>query len=371
MAPPRSRGATSAAPQHPPAQASLSVPEAPERLVALQREHEHLLRKIKNKKKDVDRLVEKIRELAQTAAQLQPLANEAKALDAEIHGLFRELLARKRQPRGTRRTVAEVYDMLQETGVLSPAELSELDADAGGVRGPEDDAGLPFEPEEASPLGAGGFSARPAAEGQAGQSIRDVFRNLARALHPDKVLDEAEKARRTEAMKHISRAYEEGDLARLLELERTWMRGDADLSATDEVERRCAAIERTNEALRHQLKTLAREHRLLRQSPPMQMIKAMGHTSGRRGDDGIAALMATSQEELARLRELRDFVASFRDGKITLDDFMGGPPSTRMDEDDDDLDEDEVVEAFMELLDVLAAEVSPPRKKKPRGSRKR
>jgi hypothetical protein len=40
-------------------------------------------------------------------------------------------------------------------------------------------------------------------------------------------------------------------------------------------------------------------------------------------------MLAGAQEELECTRELRDFVASFRDGKITVDELTRGPPSMR------------------------------------------
>lgn len=51
------------------------------------------------------------------------------------------------------------------------------------------------------------------------QSIREVFRKLTSALHPDREQDEAERERKTEIMQRVNAAYAKKDLLRLLELQ--------------------------------------------------------------------------------------------------------------------------------------------------------
>ena len=51
------------------------------------------------------------------------------------------------------------------------------------------------------------------------QSIRDIFRKLAAALHPDKELDELEKQRKNVLMQRVNSAYKDQDLLALLELQ--------------------------------------------------------------------------------------------------------------------------------------------------------
>ena len=58
-----------------------------------------------------------------------------------------------------------------------------------------------------------------AEEKQLSQSIRDVFRKLASALHPDREADPAEKARKTALMQRANQAYDDGNLLQLLELQ--------------------------------------------------------------------------------------------------------------------------------------------------------
>jgi hypothetical protein len=53
----------------------------------------------------------------------------------------------------------------------------------------------------------------------AGQSVRDIYRKLASALHPDRETDTASKASKTDLMKKVNQAYAENDLLTLLELQ--------------------------------------------------------------------------------------------------------------------------------------------------------
>ncbi|WBY02952.1 J domain-containing protein [Ramlibacter tataouinensis] len=52
----------------------------------------------------------------------------------------------------------------------------------------------------------------------ASQSLRDVYRRLASALHPDRERDARQRERKTELMQEANRAYAEGNLPALLEL---------------------------------------------------------------------------------------------------------------------------------------------------------
>lgn len=58
-----------------------------------------------------------------------------------------------------------------------------------------------------------------AEEKQMSQSIRDVYRKLASALHPDREPDPTERERKTALMQRVNEAYEKGDLLQLLELQ--------------------------------------------------------------------------------------------------------------------------------------------------------
>jgi len=51
------------------------------------------------------------------------------------------------------------------------------------------------------------------------QSVREIFRKLASALHPDRESDQHERVRKTTLMQQVNQAYAKRDLLRLLELQ--------------------------------------------------------------------------------------------------------------------------------------------------------
>lgn len=68
---------------------------------------------------------------------------------------------------------------------------------------------------------------RAAEQGDAHRAVQEVYRTLARELHPDREQDPGERARKTELMREVNLAYEAKDLLRLLELQLQHERVDA------------------------------------------------------------------------------------------------------------------------------------------------
>jgi hypothetical protein len=302
-------------------QTGLVFQKLPERLSALRHEHDRLLGKVAARKRALERLADDVQRLgARMAHEFGPVVAEMQSLSAEIHGLFAELLAPGQLPRRAHKQVAAVYEELRDMGGLPP----------------------PLPPDGEEPLppleNAGGFSAsrRPGHSAPI-DGIRDVYRRLATAIHPDKVVDEDEKAHRTEVMKQVTVAYGNGDLARLLELERTWAVAAGRGHSTDDIERRAAEVERLNAELRAQLTRLDRELRVLRRSPHGAMAKDLAANRRNGGEDPLATLAQGAQEELAHLRTMRDHIRSFRDRKISLAAFLDGPVSGDEPEAEDEL----------------------------------
>jgi hypothetical protein len=60
---------------------------------------------------------------------------------------------------------------------------------------------------------------RQAQQEQASKSVREVYRQLASALHPDRAEDDADRARRTALMQRVNQAYEKQDLLGLFALQ--------------------------------------------------------------------------------------------------------------------------------------------------------
>ncbi|KWF75779.1 molecular chaperone DnaJ [Burkholderia diffusa] len=58
-----------------------------------------------------------------------------------------------------------------------------------------------------------------AEQAESSKSIREIYRKLASALHPDRETDPGEQQRKTALMQRVNRAYEKGNLLQLLELQ--------------------------------------------------------------------------------------------------------------------------------------------------------
>ncbi|KUY72009.1 J domain-containing protein [Burkholderia sp. RF4-BP95] len=58
-----------------------------------------------------------------------------------------------------------------------------------------------------------------AEQAESSKSIREIYRKLASALHPDRETDPQEQQRKTALMQRVNRAYEKGNLLQLLELQ--------------------------------------------------------------------------------------------------------------------------------------------------------
>jgi hypothetical protein len=320
----------------------MQLREPAARVIALMRERERLLVKITRKKQSLDKQVAWIEELQVHLARAQdgmrPLMEQGQKVEQEVHQLFAALLTKGRLKRKEQRLVRGLYDELQRGGVLPP-EPDAVDEDVPDWHHDDPEPcswGGPHPP----PGSPDWFAAakRPAAKGAS--SLRDIFRRLAVAIHPDRSQTDEDRDHRTEAMKEVTRAYQDGDLARLLELENAWLAEDkAPVAGHDETERRCANLERTNRELKRQFRELERESRELKHSVPVLAAEELG-LRGKNSAARVEGLLAEMQSSLDRLHRLRDFVRSFVEGRITFDAFLRGPDVSvsHAAEEDDDLD---------------------------------
>lgn len=326
------------------------------KLETLEKDHERLLRDIARKRASRDSTERSARDASSVLeGRASPIRAALSAASIELKGIFAALLGedsrlRRRDKARVRRLYLQLFPELGGLDDTSPeadgesSESQERDPydpgsahDAGRSRAAADDA------REA------GYSAKKP-EGQRASLLRNIFRRLAIALHPDKVRDVAECATLTAIMKEVTCAYESGDLARLVELERTWL---ADLPRSErdddeELRRRTTHLLHANTELRRQLRALSAELKALKQSVPGQ--------GNRRGSSGPPDFMAAvdgiveeMRSELERLELLRDFAASFLRGDISIEEFLLGPP---LGDDPTEILERLIAEALGSMADV-------------------
>lgn len=335
MSPRRPPRPTAAAP-------ALALHEAAVRAEALLRERERLLREVRKKKAQLERVQQQMSsDAAAASAKMAPLIRRHDALVAELTVLFTELLAPGRVSARARKSLMRLRRLLQLQGVLAPpAETTELEPEVIDEPPPHARRKSQAPRERVAPPPTSAAEVAGAEQvGQQRRSLRELFRSLVKAIHPDQARQEPERERRTQVMKQVTRAYEEGDLARLLELESSWQSEQAVSEQVDALTR-CQALEQINRELLDQVRRLTREVRDLKR-------EAYDASMGLAPDE----LCERAARELDELEDICRFVESFRDGKLSVSELERGPESLR------DLGE---IESLDQLLSAFLDEAAPP-----------
>jgi soluble cytochrome b562 len=317
----------------------------------LQKDHQWLLKQIKKKRKELNNFLEQMREIAVEIMQrTQPFHEQLIELDREIHTLFAEIFETRKFGKKTHKEVKGIYRRLQMAGLISPQELhnskdeDEAEGDTSAEKSDkdaeEDDFNFDFDgdyfnnrnnppPDHEKSKASGDL-----------KQMRRTFLRLAEVFHPDKVNNQENQEHYTEVMKEINRAYEEGDLARLLEIERQYQVGksiDLANASSSEIERQCDRLEQDNQLLANQYENLKSELRWMRATPEGDMVKSY-RAIVKEGLDPIAQMVDDAERHIEELAKVRTFVKDFRDKKITIKEFLDGPVSER-DNTEDELDE--------------------------------
>ena len=336
---------------------SLGLSSFHERRRILEEEHLWLLKQIKRKRTELKNFLEQMGSIATEIVQrISPIYQQLIQLDDEIHGLFEEILTTRKFGKKTHKDVIGIYHSLQMMGLLSPKfdeDDDEFDDDDDEIF--PDSSSDEFNPEahedffnqnrRASHHSPSDelFTNSPPKSTQS-QHIRQTFLKLASMFHPDKVTDSETQTYHNEIMKELNRAYEEGDIARLLEIERQHhLQQEIDLNNTNksEIERLCLQREKDNGLLKTQYENLKRELRTARNSPEGEIVKEY-RAYQREGIDPIGEMLFSIEFQVKQIENIRNFVQDFRDKKIPIKEFLKGPTPTRKAE--------EVPEEILEMM---------------------
>jgi hypothetical protein len=301
-------------------------------LAGLEKEHQSLLKQIKKKRTELNNFVEKMRSLAtEVFHRVSPNMKTMAELDAEIHALFAEILTTKKMGKQTQKNIQSLYRSLQMGGIISYKPIEEDDDDDEELDELfEDDDSQENHQRRRQFWEAEQDSESPTvARTDESRKIRQTFLRLAEIFHPDKVKDNETQMTHTEIMKEINKAYQDGDLARLLEIERKYEVGETiDNNSEDDLSRRCRNIEQHNQILKNQYEKLKQELRLAKNTPEGSMV-ADYKKAAKQGVDCIELMLETMQAQTKIVAEIRDFVQDFKDKKITIKEFLAGPESLR------------------------------------------
>ncbi len=303
----------------------LALHASAEKVEALRKERARLLRDVNKKKQQVAQARAAAEQEAEaTWLKMGPLVERHDSLVHELSALFDELLTKGRFAAKARSQVLLVRSALERQGILEPLDSPDepeasrpprADAAPSGRRAKSTSGSSRASEKRGTSDAAEGAPRDVASARQPGperRSLRELFRSLASAVHPDRARQEAERERRTEVMKEVTRAYEAGDLARLIELESAWQ-SERVLAGDGDPGQRCAELERVNRELLNQVRALTRE---LRDVKREVREAAVGP---------LESLIEQAQHELDELVALIDFVRQFRDGNLSLSAFMRGP----------------------------------------------
>lgn len=261
-------------------------------------------------------------------------------IDEEIHSLFDEIFATRKFGKQTKKSIEGIYRNLQMAGIISPkrdrddsdTELDEL-----------------FETDDHQHQQHSEFT--PTSKSDESRKVRNTFLRLAEIFHPDKVTDDETQMRHTEIMKEINKAYQEGDLARLLEIERQHQAGESvDSNNEDDLTRKCHRLEQETKFLKTQYETIKRELRLVKNTPE-GMIVADCRKIAKEGIDPIDQMLGQVESEIQVISHIRDFVKDFREQKITIKEFLCGPTILQQ------MNEEVMEDLLEQMLEELSARI--------------
>jgi hypothetical protein len=341
--------------QHPsktPQTATLSRSSLHERRVGLEEEHQWLLKQIKRKRTELKNFLEQMRTVASEMFHKgEPFHRQMLELDEEIHTLFDEILKTRKMGKQTQRDVVGVYQTLQLMGIISPKDDEEEEDEDSELDDLFEDEDEEFWQNQSQQYRANYNEVETESASRSPQSkqIRRTFLKLAEIFHPDKVTDPQTQMHHTEIMKEVNRAYSEGDLARLLEIEKSYQSGklisNENASASD-LQRLCKKLETDNQILKTQYDHLKQELNAVRNTPEGEMVKDY-RACIKDGINPVDEMLSQAKKHLNEIEKIRDFIKDFRDKKITIKEFLKGPASMKH------RDPDEMEEILEQMLGEL------------------
>lgn len=306
---------------------TLAISDLRIRLEFLERDNQKLIGKIDKKRTELNNLIERMREISVEVSQRSaPIMQQLWELDLKMHTVFEEIFTGRKLGKQTRKNIEAVYANLQATGLISPHRRKQPEQPERWDVNPNstDEADWEWNQQQSSFMFE---DDSPKLDRDELKKIRQIFLRLAEVFHPDKVNDPQTRKYHTEVMQEINQAYQSGDLAKLLAIEKKHQMGEIiDRNNEDDLLRRCARVEQENEILQSQFENLKLELRLTKKTQHGSMVTEYRKLS-KAGYDPIGELIAQTELQVATVAEIYQFVLDFRDRRITIKDFMKGPAS--------------------------------------------
>jgi len=305
----------------------LGISDLRVRLNFLEQENSKLIKQIESSRTKLNKLNDSIKEVSiQIAQRIAPFRQRILELDEQIHTVFQEILTGRKLGKKSRKDIETVYYHLQFDGIISrkhlPMESDIFDSDDESDEEPNWESYRGKSHQQV-------IEDMPKPDREELKKIRQLFLRLADSFHPDKVTDEAEKEYRTEIMKEINLAYQDGDLARLLAIEKQQELGAIiDRDSSDDLTRHCAKVEAENTYLKDQLETLKQQLKLTKKTQQGEMTAVFKKIT-KYGGDPIGEALREVESQIAIIEQMHQFVIDFRDRRITIKEFLRGPDFLR------------------------------------------
>lgn len=140
------------------------------------------------------------------------------------------------------------------------------------------------------------------------QSIKEVYRQLAKTLHPDREIDPDERARKTELMQKINTAYNKNDLLTLLQMQLEIEQINQDSINSISIEK----VKHYNAVLKKQLQEIKQEVYFIREKFNMEfsvpLLTAMS------SPDRIIIQLKKDMEEITKeIKQLKNDLETWKD----------------------------------------------------------
>ena len=127
----------------------------------------------------------------------------------------------------------------------------------------------------------------------------------------------------------INLAYQDGDLARLLAIEKQQELGAIiDRDSSDDLTRHCAKVEGENTYLKDQLETLKQQLKLTKKTQQGEMTAVFKKIS-KYGGDPMSEALREFESQIPIIEQMHQFVVDLRDRRITIKEFLQGPEALR------------------------------------------
>lgn len=335
-------------------------------LAVLQKQNRRLLLRIAKRRALITVSKQAVEELMRELSErVVPYRDELFDITREVCDLRERLLESSGLPASQ---LERVRWALNQMVARLPVEEAESDDHERTTEGPGDDQHEPAPPAESKHASERAASERPAERSETAQSaspenetaeflprggaparetyqreaatatkptgdqsgaLRSLFKKLAIAYHPDRVRDETAKAARTKIMKDLTGAFESGDLARLVELERTLaVKSAAPDEPRETPERHVQRLAQANLELTRQLKELKDQLKRIKEDCPFTLDLRL-RDPARLGRDELDQMVLERHMEVERAAKIREFIAMFAAGRMKVSDFLKGPTHLR------------------------------------------